>query len=198
MKTMKAEYEKFRWFFTSSGKLVMGGKSAEQNEELMSKIGGSKGFIVMHTAAPGSPFCIIKNPNKEDLQEVAVFTACFGQDWKRGKKESEVHVFNSEQIKKAKGMKQGTFGIAGKPKNMKVKLELALDFQKGKLRALPISSAKKPIARISPGNLTKEQAAEQIAGIIKSELCYPIKKDEIMAAIPSDKLSIKELKGAKT
>ena len=191
MNELNKPYEKYRWFFTSSGKLVMGGKSAEQNEELMSKVGGSKGFVVMHTAAPGSPFCIIKTPNKQDLQEVAVFTACFGQDWKRGKKESEVHIFESEQIKKAKGMKQGTFGILGKPKNMKVKLELALDFQKGKLRALPISAAKKPIAKISPGNLTKDQASDKIAEIIKNELCYPIKKDEIMAAIPSDKISIK-------
>ena len=28
-------YQKFRWFYTSSGILVIGGKSAEQNEEII-------------------------------------------------------------------------------------------------------------------------------------------------------------------
>ena len=29
------DYKKFRWFFTSSGLLVVGGKSAEQNEAVV-------------------------------------------------------------------------------------------------------------------------------------------------------------------
>ena len=31
----KINYKKYRWFVTSSDKLVVGGKSAEQNEELV-------------------------------------------------------------------------------------------------------------------------------------------------------------------
>ena len=32
---MEKDYKKYRWFFTSSDNLVIGGKSAEQNEEIM-------------------------------------------------------------------------------------------------------------------------------------------------------------------
>ena len=37
METKDKSYEKYKWFVTSSGKLVMGGKNAEQNEEIMSQ-----------------------------------------------------------------------------------------------------------------------------------------------------------------
>ena len=42
-------YQKYKWFFTSSGKLVVGGKSSEQNDELLRKLNASnKDFIVMN------------------------------------------------------------------------------------------------------------------------------------------------------
>ncbi len=192
MKNESKGYEKFRWFYTSSGKLVIGGKSAEQNEEIMMHV--KKEDVIMHTAAPGSPFCIVNNPDKTDIQEVAEFTAGFSQDWKRGKKKSEVHIFRAEQVVKKKSMKTGTFGIVGEPEQKTVDLKLGLDFQNGKLRAIPLSAAKKNIATLIPGNMKKEEAAKIIADIIRAKLFYPIKIEEVMAAIPSDKISIKEIR----
>lgn len=184
------EYEKYRWFFTSSGKLVRGGKNAEQNEKIMA--GAAKSDYILHTAAPGSPFCIIENANKKDIEEAAVFTAAFSQEWKRGKKKAEVHVFKGENVVKKKGMKTGTFGITGKPENKIVELKLGIDFQKGKLRAIPVSACKKSLATIIPGELSKEQAAEKLAGIIKEKIFHPIKKEEILGALPSDKIGVIE------
>ena len=83
----KIDYEKYRWFLTSAGKLVIGGKSAEQNEEIMSR--AEKEDYIMHTSEPGSPFCVISEPSKQELEEVAVFTACFSQQWKSGKKKKK-------------------------------------------------------------------------------------------------------------
>ena len=72
------DYEKYKWFYTSSGKLVIGGKSAEQNESLVKDIMRiKKNYIVMHTKEPGSPFAIIlddiKNVSENDLDETAIF-----------------------------------------------------------------------------------------------------------------------------
>mgnify|MGYP001572607320 CR=1 FL=1 len=184
-------YEKYRWFITSEGKLVIGGKSAEQNEKIMASV--RKDSVVMHTSAPGSPFCIISNPTKEEIEEVAIFTACFGQEWKRGKKKTSVDIFRGNQVSKKKDMKTGTFGVSGKIEHKEVKLELALDFQKKKLRAVPIAASKSPILIITPGNLNKEQAIKEIARIIKEKLCYPVTKDEIASAIPSDKIGVREI-----
>ncbi len=188
METNKS-YEKYRWFITSSGKMVIGGKSAIQNEEIMNTV--KKDSVVMHTSAPGSPFCIISNPTKDEIEEVAIFTACFGQEWKRGKKKTSVDIFRGNQVSKKKDMKTGTFGVSGKIEHKEVKLELALDFQGKKLRAMPISASKSPIVIITPGNLNKEDAIKEIAKIIKDKLCYPVTKDEIASAIPSDKIAVK-------
>lgn len=182
-------YQDYRWFITSSGKLVIGGKSAVQNEEIMSRIRNED--VVMHTSSPGSPFCIIKKPTKQDLEEVAIFTASFSQQWKSGKKMADVDVFLGSQVSKTKDMKVGTFGVFGKSAKKKVELKLVLDIQNEKLRAVPPSAASNPLLTLVPGNLSKEQATDAIFKILEKK-SISVKKDEIMAAIPSDKIAVKE------
>lgn len=189
---LEKKYENFRWFFTSNGILAIGGKSDEQNE-LVIKNFLKPNYIVMHTSAPGSPFMIIqsKNPSKKDLEEVAIFCACFSQQWKLWKKSIDVDVFIGNQIYKESAMKTGTFGIQGERKIIKARPELVLAIQKGKLRAVPKTTNEEKLAEIKPGNLSKEEASEKISKIIKDKYHFPISKDEIMSAIPSDKLSVK-------
>lgn len=185
-------YENYRWFFTSSGKLVVGGKSDEQNE-LALKNFLKPDYTVIHTKAPGSPFMIIQaeNPSKKDLEETAVFCGCFSKQWKTGKKQIEMDVFKGNQIYKNRLMKLGTFGVSGKKQTMKIKPELVLIFQKGKLRAVPKTTKEKKLIEIKPGKLSKKEAVEKIARKIKDKFHLPITKDEIMQAIPSDKLSVR-------
>jgi hypothetical protein len=182
-------YEKYRWFFTSGKKLVIGGKNAEQNEDIMKMV--QEGDIIMHTSSPGSPFCIIENPSEKDLEEGAIFTACFSHEWKKGKKKTEVHIFSGSQVTKERGMKTGTFGVLGSIKKKNVEMKLALDFQKSKLRAVPLSAAKKRIVVLIPGKLDKIQAADKILEIIKNKYNYPITRDEVMSSIPSGNIGIK-------
>ncbi len=186
---MAESYEKYRWFFTSSKKLVMGGKSSEQNEEIMTHV--FKDDVVMHTASPGSPFCVIRNPNAKDIEECAIFTACFSHEWKKLKERTEVHIFKGEQIVKEKEMKQGTFGILGNVAKKKVGLVLALTFQNDKLRAVPLSAAKNKIAILTPGDMDKNQAAKKISRILKDKCDYSATLQEIMSAIPADKINVK-------
>jgi len=185
----KEEYESYRWFVTSSGKIVIGGKNAEQNEQVMRNI--KKEDVIMHTSTPGSPFCIIKKPNKKDLEEVAIFTACFSHEWKKGKKNSYVHMFKGEQVIKKRAMKTGTFGIMGSVDTKKAEMKLALDIQRGKLRAVPVSAAKKKLAVITPGKMTKIEATNKIMKILRDKYHYPASKEEIMSAIPSGNIGVK-------
>lgn len=104
--------EKFRCFETSSGKCVLAGKSAEQNELLVEQSGDSE--VVLHTKEAGSPFCNIKGKaSKKDIEEAAVFCAKFSQAWKKAKvkKDIEVNFFLGKDIFKTAEMKIGTFGI---------------------------------------------------------------------------------------
>jgi predicted ribosome quality control (RQC) complex YloA/Tae2 family protein len=101
---------KFREFHTNSGKLVLAGKDAEQNEKVVKQAG--KQEIVLHTEAAGSPFVNIKGKaTKRDLREAAVFCAQYSRDWKKNKKNVEVHYFKGKDVYKDKKMKQGTFGV---------------------------------------------------------------------------------------
>ena len=114
----------FRKYTTKSGKLILGGKSAENNESLIRQAEADE--YVLHTKAPGSPFVNIKaegraKGNKEDIKEAAVFCAVYSQDWKKNKnKDVEVHLFKGRDIQKRRGMKIGTFGVK-KFKVIKVK-----------------------------------------------------------------------------
>jgi predicted ribosome quality control (RQC) complex YloA/Tae2 family protein len=113
--------ENFRKLKTTSGKLVLSGKNAEQNEKIIAQVQDNE--IVLHTKLPGSPFVNIKadvtEVTKEDIKEAATFCAIYSQSWKKAKvkKDIEVHVFLGKDIFKEKDMKCGTFGVK---KNKKI------------------------------------------------------------------------------
>ena len=157
------DYKKYKWFFTSSGKLVVGGKSAEQNDELLKKMKNfERDFVVMHTESPGSPFSIIfseiKDISKADKEECAVFTASFSKAWKQKKKKAVVNSFRFSQIYKTGGMKTGTWGLSGKVERIEAPLKLILTEQKSVLRAVPekaITNKKNAFFVILPGKIEK-------------------------------------------
>ena len=186
------DYRNYRWFFTSNNVLVVGGKSDKQNEFVIKNF-LKLDYTLMHTSLPGSPFMIIQSskPTKKDLEETAIVTASFSHQWKLGKKKIEIDVFKGTEIYKTKSMKMGTFGVKAKKKTMKVKPELVLIIQKGKLRAVPVTTKEQVLVTIKQGKLSKEEASEKIAKKIKDKFHFPISKQEIMQAIPSDKLSVK-------
>lgn len=194
--TVREWYEKYRWFFTSSGKLVIGGKSAEQNEEVV-KNHIQQHDTVMHTAQAGSPFAIIKAGDAEkitadDVHEAAVFCASFSRAWKQGKKQAEIHIFKPEQIVKEKNQKIGTFTVLGKVQKAIAELKLALTIQKGRLRAVPVDAAEEIFCILKPGKTGKEKTAEIIAKILQKEN-LKFKKEEILNALPSGKFRIREM-----
>jgi hypothetical protein len=190
---LEKKHEAYRWFYTSKGILSVGGKSDKQNELVMQNF-LKPNYLVLHTKEPGSPFMIIQsdNPSKKDIEETAIFCACFSRQWKLEKKEVAVDLFKGSEVYKSKLMKTGTFGVKGKLKTMLVKPELMLVIQKGKLRAVPKNNKEEKLCEIIPGKLSKEQVTEKIVKIIKNKYHFPVSRDEIMSAIPSDKLDIKE------
>lgn len=119
----------FRKITISSGKEIISGKSAENNEELIKQIKPDE--FVLHTKLPGSPFTNIKedhkNVTKIDLKEAAIFCAAYSQDWKKNKRDLTVHYFLGRDIYKLKSMKMGTFGVK-KSKEIVIKKEEILEF----------------------------------------------------------------------
>lgn len=186
MKSIIDNYQKYRWFVTSSGKLVVGGKNSKQNDDLLRTIlSNKKEFVIMHTSSPGSPFSVIldkvENIHKEDLEETSIFTACFSQAWKSGKNKARIDIFKTSQLYKRKEMKEGTWGVKGGAETVIAPLELVLTKQKDILRAVPKSAAKKQIITIIPGKITKEEMATKLATELKEKLSH----EEILSSLPS-------------
>ena len=188
----KKDYKNYRWFFTSNDVLVVGGKSDEQNEAAIENFSKPE-YTIMHTSLPGSSFMIIQTdkPTKKDLEESAIFCAAFSQQWKAGKKVIEIDMFKGSQVTKGRFMKKGTFGVKGEKKTMKVKPSLVLVIQKGRLRAVPYGKKEKKLAELKQGKMNKEEAAMKIMKIIRDKFHLPVEKEEILQAIPSDKLMVK-------
>ena len=120
---------KFREYTTKSGVSIWIGRDKKQNEELVNLFIGKKN-IIMHTAASGSPFCIIDNlkPSKQDIKETSIVCARYSQDWRNHKTDVAVHVFSGKTIYKKNYMPLGTFGVQ-KHKIVKVKKEDILRFK---------------------------------------------------------------------
>ncbi|UZE93565.1 MAG: DUF814 domain-containing protein [Candidatus Pacearchaeota archaeon] len=183
---------KYRWFYTSRNKLVLAGKNAQQNEQLVKK--AEKKAIILHTKAPGSPFCILKGKiTAQDIREAAIFCACFSQGWKKKKKEMEVHVFKGEQILKEKRQKAGTFSVLGRVQKARIKLQLGIKIQKKKIRAVPIIQKTRYLIFLRPGKIPKEKTAGKIKEILEKKR-YKFTREEILQAIPSGGFLIKEIK----
>lgn len=117
-----------REFETKAGTLVLAGRNAESNEDLVNQVKPSE--EVFHTRSPGSPFVNIKGkPKKGDLKQAALFCARYSRDWKKNRTNVEVHRFKGKDIYKLKDMKLGTFGVK-KLKIIKLKKEDIIKFEK--------------------------------------------------------------------
>jgi len=93
-----------------TGTEIFLGKDAESNDELMKKFRGKENRI-LHTVAPGSPFCVIEKlkPEKREIEEAGVYCARYSQDWRDNKRDVKVHVFDGKSIKKSLFAKKGSW-----------------------------------------------------------------------------------------
>lgn len=113
----------FRKKKLESGTEILLGKDAESNDKLMREFKGKENTII-HTVAPGSPFCVIADldPSAGDISASGAICASYSQDWRDNKKDVKVNVFTGKDVNKEKGMKVGTWHVA-KSKTINIKKE---------------------------------------------------------------------------
>jgi predicted ribosome quality control (RQC) complex YloA/Tae2 family protein len=178
-------FERFRWFVTSDGFLVIGGRSAAMNEELVSKYMESKDLF-FHTQTPGAPATILKNgllASQISMFEAAQFAAAYSSLWKEGKYSGEVYYVKPEQVKRAakhgEYLARGGFYIKGKRNYLDVPLSCAIGVELAKLRVLggPPSAIKKHCDYVVEIEID-DKDANTLALEIASKLVEIARKDE--------------------
>lgn len=180
----KQWYEDFRWFVSSDGFLVVGGKDARSNEQLIRKYMKASD-VVFHTDITGSPFVLIKNPEKlnisqQTINEVAQFCASYSKAWKIGILVADVYYVLPEQVKKEGGLPTGSFMIYGERNWVRrIELKIAIGIKDNKVVYGPESAVRKQTKNyvlVIPGNENYENVLKKRFGDIydkvKKEIPY--------------------------
>jgi predicted ribosome quality control (RQC) complex YloA/Tae2 family protein len=120
-KREKKWYEKFRWFFSSDGFLVLGGRDATSNEVLVKKhMEGNDRYV--HADFEGGPSVVITNPDSEEipettLEEAAQLAVTFSKAWKLNVASDDAYHVDPEQVTKepesGEYLAKGAFVIRG-------------------------------------------------------------------------------------
>ena len=120
-------FERFRWFHTSDGFLVIGGRNADQNEELVKKY-LDRGDKFLHAQAHGGPVTVLKATGPSEaardvdvpeasLKEAAQFAVSYSSVWKEGKFAGDAYVVDPDQVSKTpesgEYLEKGGFAIRG-------------------------------------------------------------------------------------
>ena len=131
-------YEKFRWFFTSEGRLAIGGRDAHSNALLVRRH-LQDDDVVYHADLFGSPFFVLKGGKAQketEVGEMAQATVAFSSAWKTGLGSADAYWVNSDQVSvsapSGEFLPRGSFLIKGK-KNFVLRnlVELAIGLDLG-------------------------------------------------------------------
>ncbi|MBX5321176.1 MAG: ribosome rescue protein RqcH [Candidatus Bathyarchaeota archaeon] len=116
----KKWFEKFRYFTSSDGFLVVAGKDAISNEVLIKKYTKPED-IVFHADIVGAPFVVVKTdgkmPSEQCLREAAELAAAYSRGWREGFTSVDVYWVKPNQLSKAGGSGEyvppGAFVVSG-------------------------------------------------------------------------------------
>ena len=117
----KEWYEKFRWFTSSDGFLVVAGKDTVSNEVLIKKYTEQED-VVFHAEITGSPFVIVKAEgqpiSEQALREAAEFAASYSRGWRENLGTADVYWVKVDQLAKSgpsgESVPHGAFFVVGK------------------------------------------------------------------------------------
>ncbi|AKB35177.1 hypothetical protein MSSAC_0587 [Methanosarcina siciliae C2J] len=207
-------YDRFRWFVSSDGFLVVGGRDADTNEEIFKKY-MEKRDIVFHTQTPGAPLTVVKTGGEEvpesTLLEVARFAVSYSSLWKSGQFSGDCYWIKAEQVTKTpesgEYLKKGAFVIRGERNYFKdIPLGVAVGLElKGETRVIggPASAVRKHgdyILEIVPGKFNQNDISKKIYRTYADELGDPrfVKQiaspDQIAMMIPAGESDLRNQK----
>jgi predicted ribosome quality control (RQC) complex YloA/Tae2 family protein len=180
----KEWFEKFRWFTSSEGLLIVAGKDAITNEVLIKKY-TEPYDVVFHADIVGAPFVVIKTkgnvPGRESLIEAGEFAAAFSRGWREGFASVDVYWVKPEQLSKGgpsgESVGHGAFVVRGERNWMRgtplrVAIGIVLDGGAIKILGGPIGAVKAKTSVfvvIVPGDLKTSELSRLIVKMLNEK-----------------------------
>ena len=176
-------YERYRWFFSTEGFLVIGGRDADTNEELVKKYLEPRD-VFLHADVYGAPAVIVKSQGKElseaTLSEAAQFAVSYSSIWKQGLSSGRCYWVYPKQVSKTpesgEHVPKGAFVIRGERHYLESAARLAIGVHDEKIVGGPVSA----IANVAPRFLVIEPGKYNQSDLAKMIL------RELLATTPED------------
>ena len=197
-------YEKLRWFLSSDGHLVIGGRDANSNESVVKKY-LEPNDIYLHADIHGASSTAIKlngdEVNDNLLKESGEFAASFSSAWSMGFTSQDVFWVHPDQVSKTpeagEFLAKGSFVIRGHRnyiRGARVKLAIGIvDYEGKRIMAGPIEALEahcENFVVLKPGFTKKEAIAKKIIHKINEDDLLTL--DDIIRVLPSGKCDIDE------
>jgi len=180
----KKWYEKFRWYNSSDGFLVVAGKDTVSNEVLIKKY-TTQDDVVFHAEITGAPFVVIKAEGKiiseQTLREAGEFAASFSRAWRENAGSADVYWVKLDQLSKSgpsgEAVPHGAFFVVGKRnwiRNVPLRVGVGIivgeetNFVGGPVEAVKAKTKKYLV--ILPGDLVGKELLKQILKFLMLKL----------------------------
>jgi len=120
--TEKYWFDRYKWFISSEGHIVIAGKDTKTNEEVVKKYLEDHDRYA-HAEAGGAPSVVVKRGEKDEIGEKTLKEACqysiiHSKEWKRGISAGRAYWVKPEQVSKTaeagESLPTGAFVIRGK------------------------------------------------------------------------------------
>lgn len=181
----KRWYHRFRWFTTSDNVLVLGGRDAAQNEELVKKyMEGGDTFV--HADVHGASVVIVKGATT-CTDEVAQFAASYSGAWKSGHFSADVYFARPDQVSKTpeagEFVSRGSFIVRGERHyERNVPLGVAIGLSVSPVLAViggppgPVRERSRACVVLKPGQFEPNDTARKVLRILRDRLPEPERK----------------------
>lgn len=195
-------FEKLRWFLSSDGFLVIGGRDANTNEIVVKKY-MEDNDIYFHSDIHGAPSVVVKSEGKEipetTIQEAASFAASYSSAWSKGFGSQDVYWVHPDQVSKTpqsgEFVAKGAFIIRGSRNYIRAATLLiavgVADYEGERIMAGPLDALKKYTDKyviIKPGYTKKEALSREILRKIDEERVFTL--EDMIRVLPSGKADI--------
>jgi len=198
-------FEKLRWFLSSDGLLVIGGRDAGTNELVVKRYLDNQD-IYLHSDIHGAPSVVIKKGEMEEIPESSIMeagslAASFSSAWSKGYASQDVYWVHPDQVSKTpqsgEFVARGAFIIRGSRKYLRgIPLKIAVgivDYEGERIMAGPVESVSKYTDNyvvLKPGFTKKEEIARSVLKKIDPERILTL--EDVIRVLPSGKCDFVE------
>lgn len=196
-------FERYKWFITTGGRLVLAGRDAKTNDQLVKKHLKPEDRYA-HADIHGAPSVVIKEgsqADEEELREACIFALCHSKAWNAGVREGSAYWVLPDQVSKqpqaGEFVPRGAFIIRGKRNYFHhLPLEMGvgeIEYQgERKIMCAPRNTAEtlcKRLLVIVPGKTSKNEFSAMAARIFR------VPEEEISRILPPGGVEIIEERG---